>query len=133
MFVLVLAIVIKEMPLGAQIIKAGILQVSRELEEASQVSGASWFAGFRRVMLPLLKPTLIAVGLIVFMSAVRDIPTIIFLSTYKTRTLSLLMLDYMAAASMEKAAVLGLFIVFLIFLLLAFGRLLGFRRLSIES
>lgn len=130
---LVLAIVIKEMPLGAQIIKAGILQVSRELEEASQVSGASWLAGFRRVMLPLLKPTLVAVGLIVFVSAIRDIPTIVFLATYRTRTLSLLMLDYMAGASMEKAAVLGLFIVFLIFVLLALARLLGFRRLSIES
>jgi len=131
-FLLVLAIIIKEMPLGAQIIKAGILQVSRELEEASSVSGASWLAGFRRIILPLLRPTLVAVALIVFISAVRDIPTIVFLSTYKTRTLSLLMLDYMAGANMEKAAVLGLFIVFLIFLLLALGRLLGFRRLTIE-
>ena len=72
-------------------------------------------------------------ALIVFVSAVRDIPTIVFLSTYKTRTLSLLMLDYIAGADMEKAAVLGLFIVFLIFVLLILGRLLGFRRLTIES
>lgn len=132
-FVLILAITIKEMPLGTQIIKASVLQISNELEEASWASGASWFSSFRRILLPLLKPTLIAVGLIVFISAVRDIPTVIFLSTYQSRTLSLLMLDYIAGANMEKAAVLGLFIVFLIFILLLAGRLLGLRRVAIES
>jgi iron(III) transport system permease protein len=40
--VLVLAIIIKEMPLGTQIIKAGVLQISNELEEASSASGAGW-------------------------------------------------------------------------------------------
>ena len=37
--VLVLAIIIKEMPLGTQIIKAGVLQISNELEEASSARG----------------------------------------------------------------------------------------------
>jgi iron(III) transport system permease protein len=131
--VLVLAIIIKEMPLGTQIIKAGVLQISNELEEASSASGATWLAGFRRIMLPLLKPTMLAVGIIVFISAARDIPTVIFLSTHQSRTLSLLMLDYMADANKEKAAVLGVFLVFLIFALLLIGRLLGFRRASVRS
>jgi iron(III) transport system permease protein len=131
--VLVLAIIIKEMPLGTQIIKAGVLQISNELEEASSTAGATWLAGFRRILLPLLKPTMLAVGIIVFISAARDIPTVIFLATNQSRTLSLLMLDYMADANKEKAAVLGVFLVFLIFALLLIGRLLGFRRSSVHS
>jgi iron(III) transport system permease protein len=131
--VLVLAIIIKEMPLGTQIIKAGVLQISNELEEASSAAGATWLAGFRRILLPLLKPTMLAVGIIVFISAARDIPTVIFLATNQSRTLSLLMLDYMADANKEKAAVLGVFLVFLIFALLLIGRLLGFRRASVHS
>ncbi len=131
--VLVLAIIIKEMPLGTQIIKAGVLQISNELEEASRAAGATWLAGFRRILLPLLKPTMMAVGIIVFISAARDIPTVIFLATNQTRTLSLLMLDYIADANKEKAAVLGVFLVFLIFALLLIGRLLGFRRSSVRS
>ncbi len=131
--VLVLAIIIKEMPLGTQIIKAGVLQISHELEEASSAAGATWLAGFRRIMLPLLKPTMMAVGIIVFISAARDIPTVIFLSTHQTRTLSLLMLDYIADANKEKAAVLGVFLVLLIFALLLIGRLLGFRRSAVRS
>lgn len=130
-FLLGLAIIIKEMPLGAQIIKAAVQQVSPELEEASNTAGANWSEYFRRILLPLLKPTLVSVAIIVFISAVRDIPTVIFLSTHETRTLSLLMLDHIADANQEKAAVLGVFIVFLIFALLLIGRLLGFRRPSI--
>jgi len=131
--VLVLAIIIKEMPLGTQIIKAGVLQISNELEEASSAAGATWLAGFRRILLPLLKPTMLAVGVIVFISAARDIPTVIFLATNQSQTLSLLMLDYIADANKEKAAVLGVFLVFLIFALLLIGRLLGFRRSSVHS
>ncbi|HUK40670.1 MAG TPA: ABC transporter permease subunit, partial [Candidatus Acidoferrales bacterium] len=131
-FLLVVAIVIKEMPLGTQIIKAAVQQIGPELEEASNTAGANWFEYFRRILLPLLKPTIVSVAIIVFISAVRDIPTIIFLSTHETRTLSLLMLDYIAEADQEKAAVLGVFVVLLIVAFLLIGRLLGFRRPSLR-
>jgi len=131
--VLILAIIIKETPLGVQMIKAGILQISNELEEASTAAGASWISTFRRILVPLLKPTLMAVVTIVCISAIRDIPTVVFLSTYHSRTISLLMLDYLAEANMEKAAIMGVFIVFLIFLLLFIGSFLGLRRFSVRS
>jgi iron(III) transport system permease protein len=76
---------------------------------------------------------LAAVGLIVFVSAVRDVPTVILLSTHNSSTLSLLMLDYIADANKEKAAVLGVFTVFLIFALFFISRLLGLKRLTITS
>lgn len=129
---LVFAIIIKEMPLGTQIIKAAVQQIGPELEEASSAAGAGWPEYFRRILLPLLKPTLVSVAIIVFISAARDIPTVIFLSTHESRTLSLLMLDYIAEANQEKAAVLGVFLVFLIFALLLVGKLLGFRRPSVS-
>lgn len=43
------------------------------------------------------------------------------------------MLGYIAEANMEKAAVLGVFIVFLIFAILFIGRILGLRRVAVES
>lgn len=129
---LVLAIIIKEMPLGTQIIKAAVLQISPELEEASSAAGANWLEYFRGILLPLLKPTLVSVAIIVFISAARDIPTVLFLSTHQSRTLSVLMLDYVAEANQEKAAVLGVFLVFTIFALLLVGRVLGFRRPSLQ-
>lgn len=129
---LVLAVIVKEMPLGTQIIKAAVQQISPELEEASNAAGAGWLDYFRRILLPLLKPTMTSVAIIVFISAARDIPTVVFLSTHESRTLSLLMLDYIAEANQEKAAVLGVFLVLLIFGFLLIGRLLGFRRPAVR-
>lgn len=122
---LILAIIVKEMPLGSQIIKAGVLQLSKELEEASDTSGASWLTTFRRILIPLLTPTLSAVAIITFISAVREIPAVVFLSTNQSRTISLLMLDSIAEANMERAAIIGLFIVFLVLVLLLLARLVG--------
>ncbi|HZD41182.1 MAG TPA: iron ABC transporter permease [Terriglobales bacterium] len=129
-FLLIMAIIIKELPLGTQITKAAVQQISPELEEASSVSGAGWLQYFRRILLPLLRPTTVSVAIIIFISAVRDIPTIIFLSTHETRTLSLLMLDYIVEGNQEKAAVLGVLLVLLIFGFLFLGRLFGFRKPS---
>jgi iron(III) transport system permease protein len=129
---LVLAVIFKEMPLGTQIIKASVQQIGPELEEASSAAGAGWFDYFSRILLPLLRPTLFSVAIVVFISAIRDIPTVIFLATHESRTLSLLMLDYIAEANYEKAAVLGVFLVCVILALLLLGRFLGFRRASLR-
>ena len=107
----------------------GVRHLSRLV--IADFGGANWFEYFRRILFPLLKPTMVSVAIIVFISAARDIPTVIFLSTHETRTLSLSMLDYIAEANQEKAAVLGVFLVFLILALLLIGRLLGFRRPSV--
>ena len=127
---LVLAIIVKEMPLGTQIIKAAVQQISPELEEASYAAGANRLDYLRRILFPLLKPTMLSVAIIVFISAARDIPTVLFLSTHESRTLSLLMLDAMVEANQEKAAVIGVLLILLILGLLVLGKLLGFRRAS---
>ena len=126
-YLLIIAIVVSELPLGTQILKANILQVHRELEEAAWASGASWVYTFRRIVLPILTPAMIAVGLVVFISAVRDIPTVVFLSTFRSRTLSLLMLDYIAGGSFEKATVIGVLVIFIIVVAAVIARVVGLR------
>jgi iron(III) transport system permease protein len=128
-FLLVLAIIIKETPVGTQITKAGIMHVSKELEEAATVSGASSFLAFKDIVLPLLRPALVAVAIIVFIAAVREIPTVVLLATHEQRTISLLMLDYTTEGEFERAAVLGVFIVLLIIVILLVSRALGLRAL----
>lgn len=124
---LILGIVIGQMPVGTQILKASTGQIAHELEEGSAVAGASWLTTFRRIILPLLSPALIAVGMVVFISAVRDISTLVFLSTSRTRTISLLMLDSIADANLERAAVLGMFTVVLIVFVALLARSVGLK------
>jgi iron(III) transport system permease protein len=124
-YLLMIAMVIKSMPFGTQIIKSVLLQLGNDLEEASKVCGGTWLDTFRRVILPLTMPALITVGLVGFISAARDISTVVLLGSGKSRTLSLLMLDFAAGAEFEKATVVAVTIVGLVVGAALLARALG--------
>jgi iron(III) transport system permease protein len=122
---LVMAMAISGLPVCIQVIKSFLMQLSDELEEASMVAGASWFTTYRRIVLPLLLPCLIIVGLLEFISAARNISTVVLLATGQTRTLSLLMLDYTAGAELERATVVAMIIVAIVIIAALTARSLG--------
>ena len=124
-YLLMVAMVIKSMPFGTQMIKSVLLQLGNDLEEASKVCGGTWVDTFRRVLVPLTMPALITVGLVGFISAARDISTVVLLGSGKSRTLSLLMLDFAAGAEFEKATVVAVIIVGLVVGAALFARMLG--------
>ena len=110
-----IAILIKSMPMGVQLTKTVLLQLGEELEDASKTCGASWFQTYRRIVFPLILPMTVVVGLLVFNSAARDISTVVLLGTGKSRTLSLLMLEWaVGGGAMEKATVVGVIIVLIV-------------------
>jgi iron(III) transport system permease protein len=104
---LILVTIIGGMTVGVQIIKSNMIQLGSELEEASRVSGASWFYTFRRAVLPPLAPVLVLVATLNFVSASRDVSSIILLASGESRTLALLQLDYMVAPYWESATVVA--------------------------
>lgn len=124
-YLLMIAMVIKSMPFGTQMIKSVLLQLGNDLEEASKVCGGTWLDTFRRVILPLTMPALITVGLVGFISAARDISTVVLLGSGKSRTLSLLMLDFAAGAEFEKATVVAVMVVGLVVIAALVARALG--------
>jgi iron(III) transport system permease protein len=106
-WLLILATVISSTTLGTQIIKGNLLQLGSELEEASRALGASWATTYRRIVVPLIFPTLLMVGVVNFIHAARDISTVALLATSRSRTLALLQLDFMVAGHYESAAVVA--------------------------
>jgi iron(III) transport system permease protein len=124
-YLLMIAMVIKSMPFGTQMIKSVLIQLGSDLEEASKVCGGTWLHTFRRVILPLAMPALITVGLVGFISSARDISTVVLLGSGKSRTLSLLMLDFAAGAEFEKATVVAVIIVALVVGAALLARVLG--------
>ena len=122
---LILAMAISGLPVCVQVMKSFLMQLSDELEEASMVAGASWLTTYRRIVLPLILPCLIVVGLLEFISAARNISTVVLLATGQTRPLSLLMLDYAAGAELERATVVASIIVAIVVLAALGARSLG--------
>ncbi|MGH7871584.1 MAG: ABC transporter permease [Candidatus Binatia bacterium] len=124
-YILMIAMVIKSMPFGTQLVKSVLLQLGNDLEEASKVCGAGWFDTYRRVVLPLAFPALVTVGLVGFISAARDIGTVVLLGSGRSRTLSLLMLDFAAGAEFEKATVVAVMVVALVVIAALIARCIG--------
>ena len=128
---LIIAGVISGMPLGVQIIKSGLLQLGGELEEASRIAGASWWTTYRRIVLRLMAPTLMAVAMITFVGAARNISNFALLSTSASRPLSILQLDYVAQRKFEEAVVVACIIMLISLAGALFARLLGLRGGSV--
>lgn len=131
-YLLIIAMVIKSMPFGSQLIKSVLLQLGSDLEEASRICGGGWFYTYRRVIFPLIFPALMTVGLVGFISAARDISTVVLLGTGRSRTLSLLMLDFAAGAEFEKATVVAVIIVALVVVAALITRAFG-GQLSVRG
>ena len=124
---LILATVIGSITLGTQLLKSNLLQLGRELEEASQAAGASWWRTYRKIVIPLMFPTLLLVGVLNFIHAARDISTVALLATSSSRTLALLQLDFMVSGRYESAAVVATIVMLLTTGVALTARLCGLR------
>ena len=98
--------VVAQMPIGVHMMKTSIRQIAVELEHSSRVCGAGPMRTFYSIVLPLIRPMLVSIFVIVFISALRDISTIIFLAS-ADQTLSLLMMQFASASNLEASAVIG--------------------------
>jgi iron(III) transport system permease protein len=125
--VLVVACMLNSISTGVQLIKSNMVQLGQELEEASFIAGGSWSYTFRRIVLPLLAPVLIAVALLTFVSAARNVSTIAMLVTSENRPLAMLQVDHIVDGSFEAAAVIGVLIVLLTMGVAVIARTLGRR------
>jgi iron(III) transport system permease protein len=56
LWILFIAYVSKYMPISLRSCTAALMQVNKELEEASNASGASWWRTFRKISVPLILP-----------------------------------------------------------------------------
>jgi iron(III) transport system permease protein len=126
-WLLILATVTGSITLGTQIIKSNLLQLGKELEEASWASGASWWSTYRRIVVPLMLPTLILVGVLNFIHAARDISTVALLASSSSRTLALLQLDFMVSGRYESAAVIATMVMILTTGVALVARVLGLK------
>ena len=128
-FILVVAIVLFRFPIGVHLLRTGIMQVSNELEEAAQITGARWWYIQFKIVRPILMPMLLGVGLITFVATLNEVSGVVLLASTATKTLSLLTLDFLVGAggSREAAAVITIVIMFMAIVAVAIGRRFGLK------
>lgn len=127
MGVLILVGFLASMTLGVQMIKVHMLQLGADVEEAGRVVGGSWVRTFRSIIVPLTVPTMAVVGVLVFASAIRQVGSIILLSTGETRVLSILQLEFLTEGMLGPAAVIGAVIVLISLIAAVIVRVISVR------
>jgi iron(III) transport system permease protein len=77
--ILVLSFIFRNMPVGVRAGVASMAQLDRSLDEASLTLGAHTWRTFRKVILPLLRPAILAALVYSFVRAMTAISAVIFL------------------------------------------------------
>ncbi|HEY3917573.1 MAG TPA: ABC transporter permease subunit [Stellaceae bacterium] len=110
--------------------RSGLSQLHPELEEAAAVAGAGWLAAARRVVLPLLAPSLLASFVLLFIVGFREFTMPILLQSQDNLVLSVVMWNLMVANKSAEAAALGSLIVICVAPVIVFARRLLTGRLG---
>ena len=124
-WVLLLAYITKFMPFGIRAASASMIQINKELEEASLTAGGTWFQTFRKVILPLLMPGFTAGWIYISIIALRELSTSILLYSYNSTVLSIMAFDLWEGGQYTYVCALGVLMVLLLVTMAFTARKLG--------
>jgi iron(III) transport system permease protein len=121
-WILLIAYVTRFIPYGLRAVTSTIVQIHKELEEASVSCGASFFSTFRRVVLPLMRPGLLAGWIILATIYMREFSASIFLYSPASEPLGPLLYYLYIDAMHGPMAALGIVISIVCIVLIAFAQ-----------
>jgi iron(III) transport system permease protein len=107
-WILALAFIARFMPDTVKALSTSFLQIHRELEEAAWVCGKGVLGTIRTIVLPLASPGVLAAMTLLFVLAIRELGSSLFLYTSKTMVMSVLLLDYYEGGNLGKTAAFSL-------------------------
>ena len=116
--IILIAYIARFLPFATRGVTAMFLAISPELEHSARASGATWTQTMRYIVVPLLKPSLVAAWLMLFVIFIRELGATILLYAQGTETISVAMVVLSERSSGYVAA---LAVVQLVLLLLAFA------------
>lgn len=132
LWILLIAYVTKYLPYGMRACSSSMLQIKRELEEASEASGAEWPYTFRRIILPLLAPGFVAGWIYVITHSFRELSTSIMLYRSGTEVISVVLFELWDGGQYPQLSALGMVLVAILVAISLAARKLG-GRYSIQQ
>jgi iron(III) transport system permease protein len=111
LWILLIAYVTRFLPYGMRYVSVSMTQLSRELEESAQASGASWWQSFRRVVLPLVAPGLVAGWLFVVTVSLRELSSSLLLYSPGNEVVSVRIWQLYQSGQLPELAALGVLMV----------------------
>jgi iron(III) transport system permease protein len=107
LWILLIAFVTRYIPYGIRYTHSGLLQLHKELEEASYVSGASWFSSMRRIILPLITPSFLGGWIFIFLLSAKELSMSVLLVSPQTPVVSVAIFELWENAQVGELAAFG--------------------------
>jgi len=112
--IILLAYILAYLPFSLRTTSATLQQIHDSLEEAGRVSGAGPLQTFRDIVLPLVKPGMLAGWILVFMPASRELTMSILLFSLRTETIGVTIFNMQDAGYTQIAAALSVIVLVVI-------------------
>ena len=131
-WIMLIAYITRFMPYGLRYATTSMLQIHKELEESAAMSGASWVTTFRRIILPLLKPGLVAGWIYVMIVSIRELSTSILLYSPDTQVISIVIWELWENGQYVELSALGVMFILALFVMVMVAQWLG-RRYGVKE
>lgn len=131
LWILILAFVGKYITVAVRSTHASMQQISKELEEVSTVSGASWFQTFRSVVLPLMAPGLVVAFIYSLSLTFKVLSIPILLGSVDTKLMSVTIYNLYQDGQYPMLSAMGVILLFLVLSLALTGTYIG-RRFGVR-
>jgi iron(III) transport system permease protein len=131
-WIMFIAYITRFMPYGLRYSTASMLQIHKELEESAAMSGATWVTTFRRIILPLLKPGLLAGWIYVMIVSIRELSTSILLYSPDTQVVSIVVWELWENGQYVELSALGVLFIITLFVLVLIAQWLG-RKYGVKE
>jgi iron(III) transport system permease protein len=125
LWIIFIAYVTRFLPYGMRYNSAAMLQIHKELEESAAMSGASWSMSFRRIILPLLKPGLLAGFIYVTVVSVRELSSSILLYSPGSEVVSIMIWELWQNGQYVELSALGVMLILVLLCLVMLAQLLA--------
>ncbi|MBM2830990.1 MAG: sugB 2 [Dehalococcoidia bacterium] len=127
-WILVLVYLVRFLPMGTRFTHAGLAQIKAELEEAASTSGAGLFTIMRRIIIPLMLPSLIAGALYLLILSMKVLSMAAVLYTAQSLILPVLLFTLWRDGSIPLTGALSVLMVLVLSGLTILSRKLAQRR-----
>jgi iron(III) transport system permease protein len=122
MWILFIAYFTRFMPYGLQYAATSMIQIGAELEESARMSGANWWQVFRRILIPLILPGLVAGWIYVVTVSLRELSASLLLYSPGNEVLSITIWDLWANGRFPAVAAVGVVMILVLLLIIGAAR-----------
>jgi iron(III) transport system permease protein len=127
-----IALCVRNLTLAYVVIQPSLARIGEELDRAARAAGAGWWHIARRVLLPLLRPALLAAFVLMFITLLGDYDPVVFLQKPGTEILGVTMLQYWSTGVQGPVAALAVLQVVLVAVVLGLGAR-ALRRVTVAD